>query len=290
VPEVSDEALVAYYEVRDRAEQRFHKIAKPVAAPADGLRDEIETWSRTAYQERLGDLTDLVVGEVGIGNGDFALYAVQKKARRLVLIDISRDRLVAAGETVGPRPPGRETKLIAANAQSLAGVDDGELDLLVAKEMIEHLKDYRPFLAECRRVIRPGGRLFITTPNRACVDLWLRNALTRVVPKSKRTGPALIGEIFGSLREHLTAEEATLLAGMLPAGFKEHIHEFAPGELVRALTANGFRTVRRWGSPPQMFYHELRPVARRLLGAWSQAEHLSYVLGDHLFLIAERSG
>ena len=101
--EVSDEALVAYYEVRDRAEQRFHKIAQALEAPPDELRDDIETWSRTAYQERLGDFTDLVVGEVGIGNGDFALYAVKKNARRLVLIDISRDRLVKAGEDVGPR-------------------------------------------------------------------------------------------------------------------------------------------------------------------------------------------
>ena len=77
---------------------------------------------------------------------------------------------------------------------------------------------------------------------------------------------------------------------MLPAGFKEHIHEFAPGELVRALGDYGCRAARRWGSPAHLFFHELRPFARRLLPAWSQAERLSYVLGDHLFLIAERSG
>jgi SAM-dependent methyltransferase len=32
--------------------------------------------------------------------------------------------------------------------------------------VIEHLWDQGGFLAECRRVLRPGGRLIVTTPNR----------------------------------------------------------------------------------------------------------------------------
>jgi SAM-dependent methyltransferase len=34
-------------------------------------------------------------------------------------------------------------------------------------EVIEHLRDPRPLLAECRRVLKPGGILLITTPNSA---------------------------------------------------------------------------------------------------------------------------
>jgi SAM-dependent methyltransferase len=38
-------------------------------------------------------------------------------------------------------------------------------DLVAARHVIEHLPDPRAFLAEARRVLRPGGRLFLLTPN-----------------------------------------------------------------------------------------------------------------------------
>ena len=38
-------------------------------------------------------------------------------------------------------------------------------DAVLASHLIEHLNDPRSFLAEIRRVLKPGGRVFITTPN-----------------------------------------------------------------------------------------------------------------------------
>jgi len=37
-------------------------------------------------------------------------------------------------------------------------------DVVAAAALIEHLPDPQPFLAECHRVLRPGGALFITSP------------------------------------------------------------------------------------------------------------------------------
>jgi SAM-dependent methyltransferase len=42
-------------------------------------------------------------------------------------------------------------------------------DAVVSFETVEHVADPEAFLAECVRVLRPGGRLLISTPNR---DLW----------------------------------------------------------------------------------------------------------------------
>jgi SAM-dependent methyltransferase len=39
-------------------------------------------------------------------------------------------------------------------------------DLVVAFEVIEHLEDWRGFLAEARRVLSPSGQLIVSTPNR----------------------------------------------------------------------------------------------------------------------------
>ena len=43
---------------------------------------------------------------------------------------------------------------------------DGSVDVVVNFQVIEHLWDQARFIGECRRVLRPGGRLLISTPNR----------------------------------------------------------------------------------------------------------------------------
>jgi SAM-dependent methyltransferase len=45
-------------------------------------------------------------------------------------------------------------------------VADGAVDVVVNLQVIEHLWDQAAFLAECLRVLRPGGLLVVTTPNR----------------------------------------------------------------------------------------------------------------------------
>lgn len=54
---------------------------------------------------------------------------------------------------------------------------DGLFDVVVAGEVIEHQIDTVNFLMECRRVLRPGGSLLLTTPNLAYwrnVIQWFR--------------------------------------------------------------------------------------------------------------------
>lgn len=45
-------------------------------------------------------------------------------------------------------------------------LDDASVDLVVSFETIEHVTDPAKFLAECARVLRPGGMLIVSTPNR----------------------------------------------------------------------------------------------------------------------------
>jgi ubiquinone/menaquinone biosynthesis C-methylase UbiE len=41
---------------------------------------------------------------------------------------------------------------------------DGEFDLVLCAETLEHVHDVQRLLSEVRRVLRPGGRLALTTP------------------------------------------------------------------------------------------------------------------------------
>jgi ubiquinone/menaquinone biosynthesis C-methylase UbiE len=42
---------------------------------------------------------------------------------------------------------------------------DGEFELVLCTETIEHVRDVQLFLSEVRRVLRPGGGLALTTPD-----------------------------------------------------------------------------------------------------------------------------
>jgi SAM-dependent methyltransferase len=45
-------------------------------------------------------------------------------------------------------------------------VASSSLDLIVAFEVIEHIAEWREFLAEARRVLRPSGQFVVSTPNK----------------------------------------------------------------------------------------------------------------------------
>jgi ubiquinone/menaquinone biosynthesis C-methylase UbiE len=57
---------------------------------------------------------------------------------------------------------------------------DASFDLAVAIEVIEHVADKPGLIAQIFRVLRPGGRVFLTTPNPQCwalhADQWLERA------------------------------------------------------------------------------------------------------------------
>lgn len=46
------------------------------------------------------------------------------------------------------------------------GLESGAFDLVVSLQTIEHLWDQSAFITECRRVLRDGGTLVLSTPNR----------------------------------------------------------------------------------------------------------------------------
>jgi SAM-dependent methyltransferase len=54
---------------------------------------------------------------------------------------------------------------VLADACAMLPFRDASFDALVCMEGIEHFEDQTGFLRECARVLKPGGRLILTTPN-----------------------------------------------------------------------------------------------------------------------------
>jgi SAM-dependent methyltransferase len=59
---------------------------------------------------------------------------------------------------------------------------DGEFDVVVCVEGIEHVENPFHLLREFRRVLRPGGRLIVTTPNVLSLPSRLRVLTTGLAP------------------------------------------------------------------------------------------------------------
>lgn len=94
----------------------------------------------------------------GVGYGSRMLA---RTARRVVGIDISPDAVAYAARAYAA--PGLSFATGDARRLSFA---DGTFDLVVCFEMIEHIREHREMLKEAARVLRPGGRLIVSTPNK----------------------------------------------------------------------------------------------------------------------------
>jgi SAM-dependent methyltransferase len=111
-----------------------------------------------AYLHLAEHCSDALVLEAGCGEG-YGADLLAQVARQVIALDY--DALTAAHVAKAyPR-----VSAIRGNLAALP-LPDAAIDVVANLQVIEHLWDQEGFLAECRRVLRPGGLLLLTTPNR----------------------------------------------------------------------------------------------------------------------------
>jgi SAM-dependent methyltransferase len=111
-----------------------------------------------AYAAMLDRCRDRSVLEAGAGEG-YGADMIADVARRVVAVDYDS----SAAVHVRRRYP--RVAMLRGNLAALP-VAGETIDVVVNFQVIEHLWDQLEFLRECRRVLRPGGELLISTPNR----------------------------------------------------------------------------------------------------------------------------
>lgn len=100
-------------------------------------------------------------------------------------------------------------------------IEDASVDLVLATETLEHIPDPAVFLAEARRVLRPGGRLLLTVPFAARWH-YIPHDYWRFTPASLRDllEAAGFGDPYVSARgNELTVASYKAMALLLPSLF-----------------------------------------------------------------------
>ena len=124
-----------------------------------GVPDE-NYWFRrheAAYRALLPYCEGIVL-EAGCGEG-YGAALIAERAARVVALDYDEQTTAHVARAYP------QVATIRGNLATLP-LRSSTVDVVANFQVIEHLWDQAGFLAECRRVLRPGGRLLVTTPNR----------------------------------------------------------------------------------------------------------------------------
>jgi len=143
-----------------------------IAREFDGLMDAYDLQRRleVVFDELLPqDLTGATVLDLGCGTGRFSQRAHERGAQ-VMSVDIS--------QALARLARGRTQALAVAADASAIPLPSGRFEIIVSSEMLEHLEQPEQGIREIARVLAPGGRVILTTPNRRW--LWLVGLATRL--------------------------------------------------------------------------------------------------------------
>jgi SAM-dependent methyltransferase len=106
--------------------------------------------------------------DVGCGNGRHAFEALRRGAK-VIATDLDGaalagvEQMAAAMALAGEVGDGGSLRTVIADARALP-FENGAFDVVIAAEVLEHIREDLTAMAELRRVLRPGGLLAVTVP------------------------------------------------------------------------------------------------------------------------------
>jgi 2-polyprenyl-3-methyl-5-hydroxy-6-metoxy-1,4-benzoquinol methylase len=251
-----------------------------VAAESDSLRDVYERRAALEYPDPLPPprrethrkffrVLDLVhehlpceaLLDAGCGDGAYleAIGASRTPPKRLAGTDISERMLETARRTAARS--GVEPELVRANLEELP-FGDGEFDVVLSTQVIEHLLDQAAGLRELARVLAPGGTLVITTDN-------ARNRVTKALNSPRTMVVRALGWRGRRLKVHFPH------ATFMPDQFAAAVRDVG----LEVLRVESFRFHLEWPLD--------RPLIRRVLDRLDDALP-SHLVGDILTVVARK--
>ena len=197
------------------------KSHDPEAALQAYLDQQDKAYSRVKnafIRELLGDLKGKVVLDYGCGAGMFTVYAALQGARRVLGVDAEETALSTAKYFAAKEGVQGTCGFIRSDRfppfRSI-----GSFDVILIKDVIEHVPDDQALLDAAAHSLVPAGRLVLSTQNALSLNYLLEGTYQRLLKGNK--------EWFG--------------------WDPTHLRFYTPMSLARKLVSAGLRT-RRWRS------------------------------------------
>jgi SAM-dependent methyltransferase len=189
------------------------------------------------------DTVDAVL-DVGCGDG-YLLHLARASARLVVGIDPERAAVTLAAGLLRDAPRVRVTQ---GSSYELPFRDES-FDVVLMADVIEHLGDAAAAVRECHRVLRPHGRLLVTTPKWRPDRMW---DTTHV----KEFTPAELGDVLNKEFSRVT------MSFFWPLVWSRCYSTKIGWRLVRAVARYGFNPFLGEGSAPDK-YGQILAVCRK---------------------------
>lgn len=186
--------------------------------------------ARLGYVAARQPLRGARVLDVGCGGGLLA-EAMAREGARVLGLDLSPELVdIAKLHRLESKQNGAvlDLEYRVQPVEALADAQPGDFDAITCMEMLEHVPEPGSILEACARLLKPGGRLFVSTINRTAAAFAL----------------AIVG--------------AEYVAGLLPKGTHDYRTFIKPSELTRVLRAVGLEVEDVTG----LHYDPLRKMAR----------------------------
>ena len=169
--------------------------------------------------------------DIGCGPGHLSIDLAER-GHRVVGLDIADEMLRIARTVASERRLDAQVEFVKGDCEA-TGLGDGCFDAVLAAGVIEYMEDDGPMLAECQRVLKPGGLLVLNVTNRfGWLGLFI--PVTNILKQSRAV------QVAGSfLKRALTGRTD----GVAPWPFQPRRH--SPSGFVRRLEASGFHVVEK---------------------------------------------
>ncbi len=141
------------------------------------LKSEVHSQGKDLDQlaELIGEQPNAILLDMGCGGGHVS-FRVAPKVKKIVAYDLS-DHMVKLVEEEAVRR-GLNNLAVAQGSVSELPLPDASFDILITRYSAHHWNDLRGALLEARRVLKPGGHLYVmdvVSPKETLLDTWLQS-------------------------------------------------------------------------------------------------------------------
>jgi SAM-dependent methyltransferase len=127
----------------------------------DHRPEDLRTFRRS---HRLAYIVRVLPERLEALSAELQLPAARSRVLDYGCADAPYRRFFASGtEYVGADLPGNPNATVDLNADGTVPLPDDHFDAVLSTQVLEHVNDPRVYLAECARVLKPGGRLLLST-------------------------------------------------------------------------------------------------------------------------------